>query len=628
MIAAADLPRCSQWPFRSARANAILIFALVLVAYAPALRSGFIWDDHPGHVTRPDLQSVSGLGRIWFEIGATQQYYPLLHTAFWLEHRLWGETASAYHLLNVLLHATAACLVGVLLRRLRVAGAAIAALWFAVHPVTVDSVAWISEQKNTLSTVLYLCAALAYVRCAGLDSEVQSSSTGRPAPRGGAYWLSLGLFVMALATKTVTATLPAALLVILWWRRGRVTWRDIAPLVPWFVLSVAAAIVTSSVERSLIGAQGADFGLGPVERVLLAGRAFWFYLAKLIWPADLAFIYPRWTIAAGAAWQFIFPIAAVALLAVLAWRARRVRGPVAALALFGGSLFPALGFVNVFPFIYSFVADHFQYLASIAALALGAAGLARLGGRATHAIALSLVALFAALTWQQSTTYRDAITLYTTTLARNPACWMAHNNLAIALVDAGRGAEALPHYEEALRLRPRYAEAENNFGYALTALGRAAEGIPHLERALALQPNYAEAQNNLGVAYMALNRPVDGAQAFEKALQLKPNYPVAHVNLGLAFAASGNTADAVVHFARAAELDPRYPDAELNWGIALSMSGHPQEALPHLNRALELRENFAPAHFYLGLALRDLGRNDEAEREISKAQELGFNPNG
>jgi protein O-mannosyl-transferase len=621
-------PSFSHWPFRSARANAILIFAVVLIAYAPALRSGFIWDDHPGHVTRPDLQSVAGLGRIWFEIGATQQYYPLLHTAFWVEHRLWGETAAAYHVLNVLLHATAACLVGVLLRRLRVPGAGLAALWFAVHPVTVESVAWISEQKNTLSTVLYLCAALAYLRYAGVGGDEPSASPTSSAARSGAYWLSLGLFVLALATKTVTATLPAALLVILWWRRGRLGRRDVAPLLPWFGLSIAAAIVTSSFERSLIGAQGIDFGLGPIERVLLAGRAFWFYLTKLIWPSDLAFIYPRWTITAEAAWQFGFPVAALALIGLLGWRGHRSRGPLAAMLLFGGSLFPALGFVNVFPFIYSFVADHFQYLASIPVLALGAAGLTQLGRRALPVAATAMLAVFATLTWQQSGTYRDVTTLYTTTLARNPECWMAHNNLAITLVDAGRGAEALPHYEEALRLRPRYPEAENNFGYALTALGRAAEGIPHLQRALALQPNYAEAQNNLGVAYMAMGRPVDGAQAFEKALQLKSDYPVAHVNLGLAFAASGNTAEAVSHFARAAQLDPRYPDAELNWGIALSMSGHPQEALAHLNRALELRENFAPAHFYLGLALRDLGRTDEAEQEVRRAQELGFNPGG
>jgi protein O-mannosyl-transferase len=616
--AKSDAPPLAQWPFRSARANTLLILFLVLLAYAPALHSGFVWDDHPGHVTRPELQSLAGLARIWTEVGATQQYYPLLHTAFWLEHRLWGESAAAYHLLNVLLHATAACLVGALLRRLRVPGAGLAALIFALHPVMVESVAWISEQKNTLSAVLYLCAALAYLRYVdGKDA------------RRTAYWIAFALFLLALATKTVTATLPATLLVILWWRKGRIAWReDVLPLLPWFGFSAVAALVTSSVEHTLIGAQGTDFGLGPADRVLLAGRAFWFYLAKLAWPADLAFIYPRWSIRAAEGWPYVFPVAAVGLILALWWRSRQARSSLAAILIFGGTLFPALGFVNVFPFIYSFVADHFQYLASIAMIALAAAAITKLPRTVVRRASPVLIVALALLTWRQCGTYRSVFTLYTATLAKNPECWMAHNNLAIALVDAGHGDEALPHYEQALRIRPQYSEGENNYGYALTALGRAAEGVPHLQRALTLQPKYAEAQNNLGVAYMALSRPVDGAAAFRRALELQPNYPVAHVNLGLAFAASGDTVQAIAHFQRAAQLDPKYADAELNWGIALSMEDHPLDALPHFNRALEIRENFAPAHFYLGLALRQIGRGDEAEREIRRAQELGFNPGG
>ena len=189
----------------------------------PALQAGFIWDDD-GHVTRTDLRDLSGLYRIWFEFGATQQYYPVLHSAFWLEHLVWGDSPLGYHLLNVLLHASAACLFGVLLRRLAVPGAALAALLFALHPVCVESVAWISEQKNTLSLVFYLCAALAYLRF-----------TERR--RGTVYLLATGLFVLALLTKTVTASLPAALLVVFWWQRGRLEWRrDVVPLLPWFAL--------------------------------------------------------------------------------------------------------------------------------------------------------------------------------------------------------------------------------------------------------------------------------------------------------------------------------------------------------------------------------------------------------
>ena len=306
-----------------------------MAAYWPALHGGFLWDDS-GHVTRSDLRPLGGLGRIWLEIGATQQYYPLLHSAFWFEHRLWGDAVPGYHLVNLLLHAIAATLFGVLLRRLAVPGAWLAAALFLLHPVCVESVAWISEQKNTLSLVLYLCTALAY-----LDFDRSRS------PR--AYLLALLLFVGALLTKTVTASLPAALLVVFWWRRGRLDWRrDLVPLLPWFALGVGGGLFTAHFERVLIGAQGADFApsLGVMDRVVLAGRVFWFYLGKLFWPAELIFVYPHWSVAASVWWQWLFPAAGLGLFATLAWRSRRARGPLAAALLFGGSLFPKMLLVS------------------------------------------------------------------------------------------------------------------------------------------------------------------------------------------------------------------------------------------------------------------------------------------
>lgn len=595
-----------------------VLFAVVLVVYFPALNAGFIWDDQPGHVTRPELQSLAGLGRIWFEVGATQQYYPLLHSAFWLEHQLWGDAPFGYHLVNVLLHGLAACLVLKLLRRLATPGAFLAALLFAVHPVEVESVAWVSEQKNTLSAVLYLAAMLAYLR--------YDETRARKAHIAATVW-----FVLALCTKTVTATLPAALLVMAWWRRGRVERRDVLPLLPWFMLSLGAGLITAWVEHTQIGAQGVDFALGPIERMLLAGRVVWFYFGKLLWPGNLVFIYPRWTIDAGEAWQWLFPLAALALVTGLWIRRHHSRGPLAAALLFGGTLFPALGFVNVFPFIFSFVADHFQYLASIAVFAAVSAGVAAWGrwGEGTPptmalraGLGIVLVTL-GTLTWRQAGTYRDVFTLYSTTLERNPHCWMAHNNLAIALVDSGRAADALPHYEKAIALRPKYAEAENNFGYALTQVGRSADALPHLESALKIQPRYAEASNNLGIALMGVGRPADGIAAFAKAIELKPNYPVAQVNLGLALARNGRAGEALPHFQRAAQLDPNYADAELNWGIALVVSEKIAEALPHFERALQLNPNSPDVHQAYARALGALGRYDDAERHAQEAQRLG-----
>ena len=250
-----------------------LIFGATFLAYLPAVHGGFLWDDE-GHVTKPELQSFHGLVRIWGEVGATQQYYPLLHSAFWVEHRLWGDSLVGYHLMNLLLHAGAACLVVAIMRRLALPGAGLAGLLFALHPVCVESVAWISEQKNTLSAVFYLGAMLAYLH---FDRDRRRSH----------YYLALGLFLLALLSKTVTATLPAALLVIFWWQRARLDWRrDVLPLAPWLLLGACGGLFSAWMERTIIGAGGAEFALTPVQRGLVAGRAICFYLGKLAWPAS------------------------------------------------------------------------------------------------------------------------------------------------------------------------------------------------------------------------------------------------------------------------------------------------------------------------------------------------------
>lgn len=594
-----------------------MIFIAAIVAYWPALSAGYIWDDG-GHVTRPELRSLAGLGRIWFKLGATQQYYPLLHSAFWFEHRLWGDAPLGYHLINVLLHATTASLFATVLRRLAVPGAWFAALLFALHPVCVESVAWVSEQKNTLSAVLYLLAALAYLRF---------DETRRPR----AYVLASALFVAALLTKTVTATLPAALLVVFWWIRGRLDWRrDAGPLLPWFALGIAGGLFTAHVERTLIGAEGADFSLSAPERLLIAGRAVWFYLGKLAWPADLIFIYPRWHLDATDVAQWAFVAAAIALLAVAIYAARRWPGPgratLAALLLFGGTLFPVLGFFNVFPFLFSFVADHFQYLASLALFALAGAAAARLFARLPRwsgtAVGSFLLLGLGALTWSQAATYHDVFVLYRTTLARNPECWMAENNLGAALTEAGRPADAVPHIEAALRLRPNYAMAESNLGDDLTRLGLAREAIPHLERALQLKSDYPEAHNNLGLALAADGRPKEAIAQYEAALRLRPDFASPERNLGRAYGMTGRPADAVPHFAHAVALQPNFADAEVDWGLALMLSGHFDEARSHFGRALELNPNSVQNNITVGRALASRGMAEQAVAILREALAL------
>ena len=594
-------------------------FALLLigafVAYWPALGGDFLWDDG-GHVTNPQLSSLGGLFRIWFEPGTTQQYYPLLHSVFWFEHQLWADSTVGYHVINVLEHATAAFLLGLVLRRLAVPGSWVAAFLFLLHPVCVESVAWISEQKNTLSTVFYLAATLAWLR---FEEDRRPSR----------YAVAMLWFVAALLTKTVTATLPGALLVIAWWRRGRLSWRgDVVPLLPWLILGVAAGLGTAWMETHDIGASGSDFSLGVIERGLVAGRIFWFYLGKLIWPVGLTFFYPRWNIDSGIAWQWLFPLAALAVLAFGVWWSRRDRGPLAAALLFGGTLVPVLGFVNVYPFVFSYVADHFQYLASLGMItfltvsATRGFALLRWPRWSGPAVATGLLVALGVLTWQQSRMYRDVFSLYETTLERNPSSWVAHLNLGTALDDAGRAEESLPHLQRALELKPDFPETLNSLGDVLNQLGRPKEALPLIERAIQLQPRFAAAHNTLGVILMSLGQTDAGVASFKRALEMNPNLTQAKVNLGWALANTGHQTEALVQLKQACREQPDNANAEIKIALTYAKFGQMSEAEPHAKRAVELQPDNPDMRYVFGCVLLDLSRPAEAAEQFEETLQL------
>ena len=604
----------------------VAVLGLMLAAYHPAWHGGMLWDD-AGHLTRPDLQSLHGLWRIWFDVGATQQYYPVAHSAFWLQHHIFGDTTLGYHLVNIVLHATSTVLVGVILRRLSVPGAWLAALIFAVHPVQVESVAWMTELKNTLSGALYFGAALAYLQ---FDTRRIRSW----------YGLALALFVLAVLAKTVTATLPAALLVVFWWQRGRLRWReDVAPLVPFFVVGIAAGLVTAVLERTQIGAEGAAFQLTPIERVLIAGRDVFFYLGKLIWPAHLVFIYPRWNVSADVWWQFLFPLGVVALFAGLWWLRTWSRAPLAAMLFFCGTLVPALGFVNVYPFLFSFVADHFQYLAGLGPITLGAAGLAMLirrwPARQAAAWAITGAAIVAPLTvqtWRQSHQYADAETLYRTTIARNPSCWMAHLNLGQLLMNAGKAGgdssainaidAAMAETTEAVRLYPASAEGHSNLGSLLVHLGRPESAVAEYREALRLKPNDAEIHRNLAVVLARMGRTDEAIVEYRAVVQLRPADTAAHLGLGTALGRLGRLDDAIAEYRLTLSLDPSSVGAHRNLGLALLRQGRSDEAVSQFREAVRLAPASGQAHDDLGNALESIGRRDEALAEFSIAVRL------
>lgn len=560
--------------------------ALVLItvfAYMPAWNGLPIWDDE-GHLTKPALRSLTGLVRIWTEPGAAQQYYPLVHSVFWVEYHLWGNSTFGYHLVNILVHTLSALLLVRLLRRLEVPGAWLAAALFALHPVQVESVAWMSELKNTLSTVFYLGAALLYFRF--IERR-----------RWQLYAGAMGLFVLGLASKSVIASLPAAVLVILWWKRGTLSIKeDALPLVPFFGLSLAFGTFTAWMEKKfIIGSQSADFNFTLVERTLIAGRAVWFYLVKLAWPQNLTFIYPRWDIHQNIWWQYLFPAAVLAVLAWLWWLRKWSRAPLAVFLLFIGTLFPALGYVNIYPFSFSFVADHFQYLACIAPLTLAAAAfviaLPRLKSNKWMAEwgCGAVLAVLTLLTYQQSTMYTDMKTLWDVTIAKNPDCWLAYSNRGFGLLQEGRVTDAIADFKAALNVNPDYAFAHNNLGMALMQEGHDDEAIPHFQKALAVKPDYAEPYGNLGVIFFDKGKVDEAIGSFQKAEKINPDYGDAHFNLGIAFAAKKNFDASIAEYRRSLELKSADPEAYRGIGLALLNEGKTAEAITEFKNALVLK---------------------------------------
>jgi protein O-mannosyl-transferase len=587
-----------------------LLLVLAIAAYAPALRAGFVWDDDY-HVTKnPTLADGRGLARIWLDPGATPQYYPLTHTTFWIEHRLWGFAPLGYHLVNILLHGGCAFLLWRVLLGLEMPGALFAAAVFLLHPVHVESVAWVSERKNVLSGALALGAVLAWLRFAPPATPDEERPARGPA-RAGA--LSALLFVLALLSKTVTSTLPVVLGMLALWRRGRLRRREAWLLAAMLAAGTLAGLATASLERHQIRAEGAEWSLGPLDRLLLAGRIPWFYLAKLSWPSGLSFVYPRWTVSASdpAAWCGLL-VTVAALASLWLARTRTGAGPLVALGTFLVTLFPALGFFNVYPMRYSWVADHFQYLASAGPIALFGALAARIAATARtrapawlpRAVAVALLVALGAATSSRTRAFRDEETLWRDTLAGNPGAWMAHNNLAGVLASRGEDAEAIRHLEEALRLKPDHAGARENLGLLLARHGRAEEAIRELREAARLRPDAPAARAALAGLLAAGGHLPEATSEYESAIRLRPDDPDLLFGLANVLARTGRAGDAVDRYQEGLGLRPGDASAHYDLGTLLARRGRLPEGIAHLEEAVRLRPDMTEARRNLEIARR------------------------
>jgi hypothetical protein len=507
----------------SARIGVAVLVLITFWAHAPSLQNHFIWDDDDYVVDNQHLRTAAGLGRIWTDVRATQQYYPLVHTTFWAEYQLWGLAPFHFHFFNLLLHALAAVLLWRCLLRLELPGAFVAACVFALHPVQVESVAWVTERKNVLCGAFYFGAALCL-----LPVLLPGDGAERPARAGLRYAAGLVLFLFAMLSKTVACVLGPVLLVLVWWKRGAIGRREVALTLPLFGVGAGIGLLTVWLERKHAGAEGPEWAFSLADRCVIAGRSLAFYLQSLIWPGERVFMPPRWAIDGSDALQLAYPIGCALLVALLfALRGRLGRGPLAAALVFGGTLFPALGFFNIYPMRYAFAFDHFQYLAMAAPVALVAAGVARRAARSgSQARALlgfgcvALLALYGTLTWRQSHVYFDAETLWRHTIALNPESWLAHRHLGGITLARGDSAEAAQHFRRAIALKPSDESAYNNLAIASSQLGDHAAAVTALRRAVALRPGHAPTYRNLAIALELAGREHDARGALAEYQRL------------------------------------------------------------------------------------------------------------
>ena len=605
-----------------AQQDALALLALgllVVVSYLPAmLWGGFVWDDSILTDAKP-VQDVSGLWQIWFSPSAIEgegHYWPLVYTTFWVEHKLWGVDPAGYHIVNVLLHLANTLLVWYLVRRLAVPGAWVVAAVFAVHPLHVESVAWVIERKDVLSGLFYLASVLVWMRF------VEQS-------RRGWYVCSLALYAAGLLSKSIVITLPVALLLWHWWQRGRVTSADLLRLMPFGIVGLIITVGDLSFYQSR---EALSLGYSLTERVLIAAHALWFYAGKLLWPSELAVVYPRWDVrvADPLAWGYV--IAAAALAAALwCFRHQVGCGPLAGVLFFVITLSPVLGFVDYGYMQFAFVADRFQYLAGIGVMAvvIGAVtyGVRRLSDwwqKGAWVVAAVVIVVLGLLTWRQANIWRDDETLNRHIIALNPQARDAHLNLGDALYKQGRYAEALDVTRIAVKQRPEHFQAHFNLGATLDVLGRFEEAETHLRRAIALNPQAQDAYLNLSKVLYEQGRYAEALEATRVAIEQAPDFFEAHFNLGAILNMLGRFEEAETYLRRAIALNPQDVDALFSLGAALYKQGRYAEAFEATRGAIEQDPDFFKAHFNLGAILHALGRSEEAETHLRRA--IALNP--
>ena len=501
-----------------------LLLVLCAAVYFPSLQNGYIWDDDQYVYNNPAVTGPGGFDDIWFS-HRMPQYYPLVFTLFRIEYMLWGNNPAGYHAVSLCLHAANSILLYLVVGNVAPRIAFAAAAMFAVHPLQVETVAWITEHKNLLSLFFSLAACLCLLRF---------YKEARPV----CYLGALLFFLCAMLSKSMAAGFAVVPLAYAYWKNGKVTRGDVAACIPFLFIGIVFGLHTAWIEVNRVGANGHIWSMSPAAHLLLASRIFLFYLYKALVPLEFIFFYPRWKIDIRSLsdWVFFALVVAIAAAAFMARRRTNRSGPVL-LFLYAAMIFPALGFFNVYPMRFSFVADHFSYLASpvicimiVAITFYVADGIkkAQLLKKeqensfrwfcrvVTIAIAVGLCFESRHLVGN----YRNEITLWKSVIEKNRTSYAAYNNLGAAYGNIGRDREAVACFKKAMDLRPDLARHAINLGNALLNIGEPGRAVPVLEKAVRIAPQNGQAHHLLAIAYYDVGLFGLARAHYEKAVKL------------------------------------------------------------------------------------------------------------
>ena len=635
---------------------ALGMLVLCLVVYYPLQAAGFIWDDGYWILNNPTMHHWRDLAVIWFNPMTFLQYYPLSVTAYFLQYQIWGANAFGYHVVSLLLQVLCALILWRILLRLRMRAAWLAAAIFAINPVVVVSVAWVVEQKNLISGIAVLAAAWAWIRFAGLDRPDDVLESAQPVYHWKFYALTVIFYFLAVCAKTFVCALPAAILVLTWWKLGRVTLKHFLASVPLFIMTAGAGWMAAWRERYGAGANGKAYHFSVFQHLVIAGKDIWFYVGKLFWPHPLLMVYPRWHVHGFTTVDILYPLTAALVAAVcFALQKRWGRGLFAAVAIYAIMISPSLGFVTFAGMSITFVADHYFYLGCISLIVLatqaGVRALERLqsvgttgdpgitqsaasqaaviGYKNTLAVGVSAVVLLVlgAVSYSQCMNYIPPVEIWVHELKYDKQCFKAYETLALHDKAHGHFKQEVANCQTALKLTGGKDPLANYLlgSLYLEKMHDVKSAMPYLRASLMVDSYQAKAIVKLAYCYEQQGNWTMAGKDLQRGIALMPGSSRLYLAYGVTQSHLGNTSLADKAYRDAIAWNPHNVDARYNLAVLLDKSGHWRQAITLYRQALELNPQLAQAHYFYGVDLLNHGHPNQAAKQFRTV--IALSPN-